>query len=163
MLLILIMLFTVVPIAELYLLIKVGGIIGTLETVFIVFVTGVVGAAMARSQGRQIWLNLQREMAEGKVPTNNLIGGMLVFGGGLLLLTPGFITDILGLSFVFPLTRWVWIRALKAHFARQISTGKVQFYSNVNMGGFEVRRGPDFDDLNYDSPREVKEINPEDK
>lgn len=101
----LIILFTVVPLVELALLIKLGNVIGLWPTIFIVIGTGVLGAALARSQGTQVISAIRAEVAEGRPPTEGLINGLLVLVGGVVLLTPGLLTDLLGFSLLIPSTR----------------------------------------------------------
>ncbi len=101
----LLILFTVVPLIELALLIKLGNIIGLWPTIFIVIATGVLGAALARSQGTQVISAIRAEVAEGRPPTESLINGLLVLVGGVVLLTPGLLTDLLGFSLLIPFTR----------------------------------------------------------
>ncbi len=101
----LLILFTVVPLVELALLIKIGNVIGLWPTIFIVIATGVLGAALARSQGTQVIGGIRAEIAEGRPPTESLLNGLLVLVGGVVLLTPGLLTDLLGFSLLIPLTR----------------------------------------------------------
>jgi UPF0716 protein FxsA len=101
----LLILFTVVPLVELALLIKIGNVIGLWPTIFIVIATGVLGAALARSQGTQVISAIRAEVAEGRPPTESLLNGLLVLVGGVVLLTPGLLTDLLGFSLLIPLTR----------------------------------------------------------
>ncbi len=101
----LLILFTVVPLIELALLIKLGNVIGLWPTIFIVIATGVLGAALARSQGTRVISAIRAEVAEGRPPTEGLINGLLVLVGGVVLLTPGLLTDLLGFSLLVPFTR----------------------------------------------------------
>ncbi len=126
MFLVLLFLFTVVPALELYLLISVGSQIGTLNTIFIILATGVVGAILAKSQGRSIMSSVQGKIASGKMPTNELIHGVFIFAGGLLLVTPGFFTDVLGFSFVFPITRFGLVQLAQIYFAKAIKNGTIK-------------------------------------
>jgi UPF0716 protein FxsA len=98
-------LFTIVPLIELYLLIKIGTQIGALATVAIVVGTGIAGAYLARQQGARIWWQMQQEMEEGRFPADRLIDGLLLLVAGALLVTPGLLTDVLGLTILFPVTR----------------------------------------------------------
>lgn len=101
----LLILFTVVPLVELALLIKLGNVIGLWPTIFIVIGTGVLGAALARSQGTQVISAIRAEVAQGRPPTESLLNGLLVLVGGVVLLTPGLLTDLLGFSLLIPFTR----------------------------------------------------------
>ena len=125
---ILLLLFTVLPAVELYILFTVGAQIGALETFLLVILTGIVGASLAKSQGLHIYLKIQQDLNAGRIPTNQFIHGLLVFGGGLLLLTPGFLTDAFGLSMVFPGTRHFWTTVFGHWFKRMVEGGNVQFH-----------------------------------
>ena len=103
--LLLVLLFIVVPIAELALLIQVGQLIGVWWTIALLFADAIIGSMLLRSQGRAVWKRFNEAMAAGKLPHREVIDGVLVIFGGVLLLTPGFITDIFGLLFLFPPTR----------------------------------------------------------
>ena len=126
------LLFTLVPAVELFVLIEVGQIIGAWDTIFIVVATGVIGAYMARTQGLLLWLNIQKEMARGRLPADHMIQGFLVFLGGVLLITPGFITDAFGLALVFPLTRMLFVSSVKRYFQRKVKTSNFHIYTNFN-------------------------------
>ena len=102
---ILFILFVVVPIAELYVLIQVGQEIGALTTIALVIAVSVVGAWLAKREGLGVWRRMRAQMAAGQVPAANLVDGVLILFGGALLLTPGFITDVLGLVLLLPPTR----------------------------------------------------------
>lgn len=113
MLLPLVLLFIVVPIAELAVVIQVGQEIGVLWTVAILVADAILGSVLMRSQGRIAWRRFNAAIAAGKVPAREVLDGALVIFGGLLLLTPGFITDFLGLLLLIPPTRAV-VRAVLA-------------------------------------------------
>ncbi len=102
---VLLLLFLLVPLLEIYLLIVVGGIIGALPTVALVVLTAVVGAALARHQGLATLQRLQATMARGEAPAFEMLEGALLLVGALLLLTPGFFTDALGFACLLPPTR----------------------------------------------------------
>ena len=97
--------FILVPVVELVLLIKIGAKIGALNTVAVVFLTGVGGAYLARSQGLRVLMQVKSEMESGIMPSESLIDGVLVLAGGILLLTPGFMTDLTGFAALIPFTR----------------------------------------------------------
>lgn len=118
--LVLVLLFIVVPIVELYVLIQIGQAIGVLPTIALLIVDSVLGAMLMRSQGRAAWMRLQRALAEGRVPGREVIDGALVIFGGALLLTPGFLSDILGLILLLPPTRAVVRRVLVARFGGRL-------------------------------------------
>jgi UPF0716 protein FxsA len=102
---VLLLLFLLVPLIEIYVMIKVGGIIGALPTVLLVVLTAVVGAALARLQGLATLQRLQATLARGETPAIEMFEGVLLLVGALLLLTPGFITDLLGFACLIPFTR----------------------------------------------------------
>src|SRR5215217_3954252 len=109
--LLLVLLFIVVPIAELALLIQVGQLIGVWWTIALLLADAVLGSMLLRSQTRTAWRRFNDALAEGRIPHREVVDGVLVIFGGVLLLTPGFITDIFGLLFLFPPTR-VLLRGL---------------------------------------------------
>jgi UPF0716 protein FxsA len=107
------LLFSVVPLIEIWLLIKVGRVIGALPTVALLLVISLVGAWLARSQGLKIIAAIRDELAAGRLPTAGLLDGALILAGGILLLTPGFFTDCIGLFFLVPPSRALlkaWLR-----------------------------------------------------
>lgn len=134
---ILFLLFTVVPAVELYLLIQVGSVIGVLETIWIIVLTGVVGAWAAKTQGRLVLMQVQQASARGEVPSKKLVEGLMILVGGILLITPGFMTDIFGLSLVFPLTRKLLAFFVMNFVKKQIQNGKMNFH----FSGFSTGNG----------------------
>ncbi len=102
---VLLLLFLLVPLVEIWFLIVVGGIIGALPTVALVVLTALIGAALARYQGMATIGRLQATLARGEVPAIEMLEGMLLLVGALLLLTPGFFTDALGFICLLPPTR----------------------------------------------------------
>ena len=118
-------LFTVVPVIELYLLIKVGRVIGALPTVALVLGISLAGAWLVRHQGFEIARRIQAELAQGRLPAAELLDGALVLVGGVLLLTPGFFTDFLGLFFLIPFTRAVIKQLLGRWLQRRIGRGVI--------------------------------------
>src|SRR6478672_8619670 len=103
--LLLVILFIVVPIAELALLIQVGQLIGVWWTIALLVADALLGSWLLRSQGRIAWRRFNEAVVEGRIPHKEVVDGVLVIFGGVLLLCPGFITDIFGLLFLFPPTR----------------------------------------------------------
>src|SRR3954454_24703356 len=109
--LLLIVLFIVVPIAELAILIQVGQLIGVWWTIALLIADAVLGSLLARSQGRATWRRFNLALQSGRAPAREVLDGVLVLFGGALLLTPGFLSDILGLFLLLPPTR-AFVRAL---------------------------------------------------
>jgi len=121
-------LFTIVPAVELFLLIKVGQKIGAGNTILLILFTGLLGAFYARQQGLRVMSNIQWKVDQGQVPGDDLINGAMLLVGGALLITPGFITDLLGFSLIFPLTREVLKGFVKKQIDRKIREGRVRFH-----------------------------------
>lgn len=120
---ILLMLFIVVPIVELYILVTVGQEIGTMNTIAIVVITGIAGASFAKSQGVQIINKIRTTMNQGQMPGRELLQGAMILAGGIMLLTPGFLTDLLGLSLLFPLTREFYTDLALEYIRRRFTSG----------------------------------------
>ena len=116
----LILLFIFVPIIELALLIEVGQYIGTFYTILLVIVTGVVGGFLAKLEGLRVWHALQNDLRQFKMPTDRMIDGALILVGGVFLLTPGIITDVLGFLLIIPFTRFPLREYLKKRFIRKM-------------------------------------------
>lgn len=113
---------------ELYILIEAGRLIGLWPTLSLIMLTGVAGAWLARSQGLEILQRIQDETAKGQMPASSLIDGGLILVGGLLLLTPGFFTDLLGFSFLAPITRQIWRRSLTLWLEKQLRQGSLTIH-----------------------------------
>ena len=112
----LILLFIVVPIAELYVIIwVVGPVLGAPLTILLLIADSVLGSVLMRSQGRAVWRRFNLALSEGRMPHREVLDGVLVIFGGALLITPGFITDVLGFFLLIPPTRALFRRlAVKA-------------------------------------------------
>jgi len=119
--------FTLVPVIELYLLIKVGAVIGSFNTILIVIVTGFVGASLARMQGLQTMTRVQNNLQQGIMPAEDLIDALIILVAGIVLLTPGFITDGAGLFLLFPATRYYFKRWLRRKLDQWVKNQNVQF------------------------------------
>lgn len=97
--------FLIIPFIEIYLLLKIGGIIGVMPTIFMVVLTAVIGAWMLRQQGFATWQRFQEHLNRGEIPAYEIIEGPILLVGGALLLTPGFFTDALGFACLVPQLR----------------------------------------------------------
>jgi len=124
----LILLFTIVPITEIVLLMRVGRYIGIGYTIGIVILTGVVGAYLAKLQGLMTLRKIQQDINQGKMPADRLFDGFLILCSGILLLTPGFITDFIGFMGLFPFTRNLFKQWLKRKIKHRINHGRVIEY-----------------------------------
>ncbi|MDA0323373.1 MAG: FxsA family protein [Verrucomicrobia bacterium] len=123
--------FIVVPLVELWLLMRVGEFLGAGRTIMIVVVTGVVGAAAARRQGASMLSLIQADLASGQMPAPHMLDGLMILIGGLLLATPGLITDTIGFLLLIPLIR---------NEIRQWMRRKLE--QKLKDGAVEVRFGP---------------------
>ncbi|MGV6858590.1 MAG: FxsA family protein [bacterium] len=119
----LLILFIVVPMVEIYFLIKVGSVIGAFPTLLIVIGTAILGSWLLRQQGMATMMRYQKSILQGKLPAQEMIEGVALVIGGILLLTPGFVTDIIGFLCLVPVTRQGIVRWVMS---------KVKFQS---MGG----------------------------
>jgi UPF0716 protein FxsA len=125
----LVLLFILVPIAELYVIIQVGGAIGVLPTLALLVGDALLGSLLLRQQGRAAWIRFNRALAENRLPHKEVFDGVLIILGGALLLTPGFLTDVVGLIFLIPPTRAL-VRALAARMVRgRLGRGGVTFWT----------------------------------
>ncbi|WP_028576234.1 FxsA family protein [Desulfomicrobium escambiense] len=124
------LLFAVIPVAEIYVLVSVGGVIGVLPTVALVLLTALAGAHLARMQGLAVMMRIRENLAQGFMPAEELLDGLLIFLAGMTLLTPGFLTDIMGLLILLPATRNIFKRWLRKKFDewRQNPNVHITFY-----------------------------------
>jgi UPF0716 protein FxsA len=120
------LLFTIVPVIELYILIRIGGTIGAANTVLLVIATALLGAFLVRREGTRTLRQISENLSRGVVPGEELIDGLLIFGGGVLLLTPGVLTDVFALWLLVPATRTLFKRWLRRKFDRMVASGNIQ-------------------------------------
>jgi UPF0716 protein FxsA len=132
----LVLLFIVVPIVEIYVIIKVGQQIGALWTIALLVADSILGSMLMRAQGRMAWRRFNEAIRGGRVPAREVVDGALVILGGALLLTPGFVTDVLGLALLLPPSRAVVRRLLARRFVARLG---------IARPGRPARRGPDPD------------------
>jgi UPF0716 protein FxsA len=123
--LLLVLIFIVLPIAEIYVIIKVGEAIGVLPTIGLLILDAFLGAALMRHQGRAAWRRFNDAIAAGKIPAREVFDGAMVILGGAFLITPGFITDVIGVLLLIPPTRAIF----------RGTVSKLAFW----RGGFVVR------------------------
>jgi UPF0716 protein FxsA len=137
--LLLVLLFIVVPIAELYVIIQVGGLIGVGPTLLLLLLDAVAGSWLLKHQGRAAWRRFNQALAEKRIPGKEVADGFLVILGGALLIAPGFITDVFGVLFLLPPTRAVARRVL-----RRFAIGRVAVAGfpagAAAMGGYGAAR-----------------------
>ena len=121
----LLLLFTIVPLLELYLLIEVGSRLGAGVTVILIALTGGVGALLARMQGFLVIVQIRERLQEGRLPADELLAGGLIVAGGLLLVTPGLLTDVVGLAPLLPFVRSRVVEWVKRFLRRKIQAGNI--------------------------------------
>ncbi len=120
---------------ELYLLIAVGRVLGPVLTIALVLLTGALGAWFARLEGARVIRRWQEAVARQQLPKDGVIDGLLIFIGGVLLITPGILTDVAGLCMVMPPTRRIIAGVVRAWFERQIAAGRVRVVAPGYDGG----------------------------
>jgi UPF0716 protein FxsA len=108
--------FTLVPFIEIYLLIKIGGQVGAFNTILIVILTGLLGASLARLEGIKTMTKVRDSLNRGDLPAEEMLDAMLIFVAGVVLLTPGFLTDLTGLALLVPKLRFWFKRWLRKKF-----------------------------------------------
>jgi UPF0716 protein FxsA len=118
--------FVLIPILEFTLLIEIGRRIGTLDTLLLIFGTGILGAYLARMEGFRVLARVQRELASGTLPGEHLFDGVLVLIAGIVLITPGLLTDMLGLVLLLPPTRYPVKRFIGRRIQRYISSSQIR-------------------------------------
>lgn len=153
---ILVALFIVVPIVEIYVIIQVGSLIGVVPTIALLIADAVLGSLLLRHQGRGAWRRFNEAIAQRRFPGREVADGLLIAIGGTLLLTPGFVTDIFGAIFLIPPTRAIVRRLMRGYAARRF----VILGGPGSMGGAASgpppRRAYDYEA----TAEEVKDENP---
>jgi UPF0716 protein FxsA len=114
-------LFVAVPLTEIYLIVQLGQVVGPWWTILLLIGSGILGSVLVRREGRRAWRALQEALSSGRMPATELADGALILVGGTLLITPGFITDVVGLVVILPLTRPLARRALAGVVARRLT------------------------------------------
>ena len=122
----LILLFVGIPFIEIMILIKLGEVFGFWNTILLVVGTGVLGAYLAKAQGLWIWLQIQQEIQLGRMPAEKLIDGFLILIGGIVLLTPGLLTDIFGFALLVPFSRNMFKKWIRSKLEMMIQTGETK-------------------------------------
>ena len=118
-------LFVFVPLLELALLIKVGRYLGVFNTIALIILSGAAGAWLTRREGLSLLRNIERDVNSGILPADKMFDGFIILASGFLLLTPGIITDIIGITGLIPWTRKIFKEYLKAKFQNMINQGRV--------------------------------------
>jgi UPF0716 protein FxsA len=137
--LLLVLLFIVVPIAELYVIIQVGELIGVWPTLLLLLLDAIAGSWLLKHEGRSAWRRFNQALAERRLPGKEVADGFLIILGGSLLIAPGFITDIFGALLLIPPTRAVARRILRRWTIGRVAV--VGFPGGATMGGFGTGPG----------------------
>lgn len=116
----LLLLFIGIPLVEILILIRLGEIMGFWPTVWLVIGTGILGAWLARLYGWTLWMEVQQELQRGRMPADKMVDGLLILVGGIVLLTPGLLTDITGFLLLIPASRKLIKHWLKKKFEAHI-------------------------------------------
>jgi UPF0716 protein FxsA len=159
--LLLVLIFIVLPVAEIYVIIQVGEAIGALPTVAILVLDALLGSVLLRHQGRAAWRRFNEALAAGRIPAREVFDGAMVILGGAFLITPGFITDVIGLLLLIPPSRAIF-RGLVS----KVAVGRAGFVVRTAQWGSRARdrgRRPTAPTRSYDyegSAREVSEPEP---
>ena len=127
----LLLLFVLVPATELALLIEVGSRIGTATTLLVIVVTGALGASLAARQGLGVLQEIQRGTAEGRMPGGAIVDGLLILVAGVVLMTPGFLTDVAGFLCLIPATRRAIKRVVRRRLERAAREGRARIVVDV--------------------------------
>ena len=133
----LLLLFVLVPAVELALLIEIGSRIGTASTLLLIVMTGVVGASLASRQGLEVLRQIQAEVAVGRMPGSAIVDGVIILLAGVVLMTPGVLTDLLGFLCLIPGTRRLIKIRLRRAFERAARQGRARVVVNVETPGPE--------------------------
>ena len=156
---ILLLAFLVVPVVELYLFLQVSAAIGFWAALFWIVAVSAIGAWLVKREGMGAWARANAKMTRGEVPTDELINGILILAGGALMLTPGFLTDVVGLLLVFPPSRAVARAALRS----RVRTGPLLIGGRFPAAGFGTgARRPGVDDVwdaeSWEEPPDRREL-----
>lgn len=121
-------LLVIVPLIELYILLLTGKYLGFINTVALVIATGLAGMILAKQQGLAVLLEVRQQLAEGRMPGEPLLDGLLVLSGALLLLTPGLLTDFIGFCCLIPFTRRLFKNRLKKIIFKLLGQGSIRVW-----------------------------------
>ncbi|KAA3658939.1 MAG: membrane protein FxsA [Calditrichaeota bacterium] len=129
----LMLLFVAMPLIEISILIKLGEAFGFWPTLWLIICTGVLGAALARRQGLDTYNKIQLDLTEGRIPASHMLDGLLILIGGIVLLTPGLITDLIGFALLLPFVRNRLKEFLRTHMHRMTGAGEAgEYYDELD-------------------------------
>ncbi|MFH1764823.1 MAG: FxsA family protein [Gemmatimonadota bacterium] len=136
------LLFVGVPLLEIFVLVQVGQWMGVWPTIGLVMLTGFAGAALARFEGLRTLWKVKGELARGRLPGSALLDGFAILLGGILLLTPGILTDVVGFCFLLPPTRSLLVGRIRKSLERRLKSGAIRI---THLGGFPVAGSVNWD------------------
>jgi UPF0716 protein FxsA len=153
----LVVLFIVVPVAELYLIVQIGSLIGIVPTLALLLADALLGSLLLRQQGRGAWRRFNEALSARRFPGREVADGLLIAVGGTLLLTPGFLTDVVGLVLLIPPTRAVVRRLLRGVVGRRFVVVGAPGPAGRGPGPAQTNRHYDFDgtaeEIDAEGPR----------
>ncbi len=148
---VIVLLFLATPFIELYVLLQVADSVGVVNTIGLLALVSIVGAWLVRREGLGVLRRAQQELAEGRLPERQLVDGLLVLCGGVLMLTPGFFTDVFGFTLMFPPTRVLYRVILLRRFARRVTRGGTVWVASDRSDGDWTGRPPGHSHPGHDS------------
>lgn len=159
---ILFLVFIIVPIIEIAVLMQIGELIGGWPTVGVVILTAWLGAVFVKQQGLATIQNLQLKMAQGELPSQEIVAGLLLLVAGVLLVTPGFVTDFFGLSLLIPQVRLAIVKKLQKHLVMQANIqGQFHTYQQNSFQSDQASNQPFGDEHIVASKHEGKTLDGE--
>lgn len=135
----LLILFIALPWVELALLFRIGRLVGLASTLLLIIFTGILGATLTRAEGARAMFRVRKTLNEGGLPAAEIVDAFLIFAAGLVLITPGFITDAVGFCLLVPVVRTGFRKLLVAHLKKNAS-GKVNMHVGSSGAGFRAAR-----------------------
>lgn len=123
----LLLVFIVIPLIELYIILKVGNAVGFTNTLFSIILLGIIGAYLAKKQGLMVVNKVQQQLSQGLIPGNELLDGLIILAAALLLITPGLLTDLVGILLLVPFFRSKIRKYLKKLLRKWLESGHVMF------------------------------------
>jgi UPF0716 protein FxsA len=150
--------FLVFPFLELFMIFKIGGVLGVANTLFWFVAAGILGFGVVKAQGRFLMTGFQASLAKGEIPANQALHSALIFFGGLALVVPGFLSDAVGILFILPGSRHLIALYLKKTLEKKLRAGSFKIFTMGNMGGFGTR--PPEPPFRPGSPGDWRDVSP---
>ena len=156
----LIILFVGVPLVELYLLTKIGSRIGFFATLILIFVTGVLGANLAKTQGLGVMRRIQADLQAGRIPASALVDGLIILIAGAVLITPGILTDAFGFLCLVPSFRGFIRERISRFLQSQLRGGNIQYFHGHPGSGqdFDPMGRSPFEGFHQEEPGPVIDV-----